>query len=75
MSATDAALVIANYWVSNLEPLALHYGIVDWYVPGAPSVSGSPRAVTRTPRVRGLLRRTNPVAVSVPAQPTQTTTI
>ncbi|MDO5060911.1 MAG: phage/plasmid primase, P4 family [Actinomycetaceae bacterium] len=75
MSATDAALVVANYWVSNLEPLALHYGIVDWYVPGAPSVSGSPRAVTRTPRVRGLLRRTNPVAMSVPAQPTQTTTI
>jgi len=67
MSAKDAALMIANYWVSNQEPLALQYNLVDWYVPGAPAVSGSPRAVTRTPRVRGLLR-INPGVVA--AQPT-----
>lgn len=74
MRSKDSALVIANYWVTNVEPLAVHYGLVDWYVPGAPSVSGSPRAVTRTPRVRGLLR-INPGAVPAPAQPTQVVTI
>ena len=74
MRSKDSALVIANYWVTNVEPLAVQYGLVEWYVPGAPSVSGSPSAVARTPRVRGLLR-INPGAMPAPAQPTQVVTI
>ncbi|WP_022867659.1 DNA primase family protein [Schaalia vaccimaxillae] len=74
MRSKDSALVIANYWVTNVEPLAVQYGLVEWYVPGAPSISGSPSAVARTPRVRGLLR-INPSAMPAPAQPTQVVTI
>lgn len=74
MRSKDSALVIANYWVTNVEPLAVQYGLGEWYVPGAPSISGSPSAVARTPRVRGLLR-INPGAMPAPAQPTQVVTI
>lgn len=56
MNAKDAALVIASYWVTNQESLAVYYNLPGWMVPPPVSQGNLPSELQHKPRVRGLLR-------------------
>ncbi|MEW6936298.1 DNA primase family protein [Trueperella pyogenes] len=66
MDAKDTALVIAQYWVTNQESLAVYYNLSDWMLPAVLSQGNLPSELQHKPRVRGLLRVGT---ASAPAQP------